>query len=67
MKVMNIEGMSCGNCKNHVEKALNAIDGVSATVDLKDNSATIELAKDVDNSVLTKAVEDAGYTVLGFK
>lgn len=67
MKKMNIEGMMCAHCQAHVEKALNGIDGVQATVDLKNNCANIELSKEVDETVLTKAVEDAGYTVKGFE
>lgn len=67
MKTMNIEGMMCAHCQAHVEKALNEIDGVKATVDLKNNCAHIELTKDVDESILKKAVEDAGYTVKGFQ
>ncbi len=67
MKVMNIEGMMCKNCQSHVEKALNAIEGVSATVDLQNNCANIELSREVEEAVLTKAVEEAGYKVLGYK
>lgn len=67
MKKMNIEGMMCAHCQAHVEKALNGIDGVHAIVDLKNNCANIELSKDVDETILTKAVEDAGYTVKGFE
>ncbi|WP_028043450.1 heavy metal translocating P-type ATPase [Candidatus Stoquefichus massiliensis] len=66
-KVMNIEGMMCAHCQAHVEKALNTIDGVKATVDLKNNCASIELSKDIDESVLAKAVEEAGYKVVGFQ
>ncbi len=65
MKTMVIEGMMCMHCKAHVEKALNDIDGVSATVDLEAKTATIE--GDVDNDILTKAVTDAGYTVISVK
>lgn len=64
---MNIEGMMCVHCQSHVDKALNGIDGVQATVDLENNCAYIEMEKDIDQSVLTKAVEDAGYTVKGFE
>lgn len=64
---MNIEGMMCQHCKAHVDKALNGIDGVKATVDLENNCAYIELEKDVAQAVLTKAVEDAGYEVKGFE
>lgn len=67
MKIMNIEGMMCAHCQAHVEKALNAIDGVSASVDLKNKCAHVELSKDIDESILIKAVEDAGYTVKGIQ
>ena len=62
MKTMIIEGMMCEHCKAHVEKALNTIDGVSATVDLAAKSAII--TGDATDDVLTKAVTDAGYKVI---
>lgn len=67
MKKMNIEGMMCVHCQSHVEKALNAIQGVHATVDLKNNCAYIEADASIHEDVLSKAVEDAGYTVKGFE
>lgn len=60
-KIIKIEGMACGHCSARVEKALNAIDGVSATVDLEAKTASITLTKPVDDQVLIKAVTDAGY------
>ena len=65
MKTMVIEGMMCVRCKAHVENALNAIEGVTATVDLDSKTATI--SGDVSNEVLTKAVTDAGYEVISIK
>ncbi|MBE6824025.1 MAG: cadmium-translocating P-type ATPase [Ruminococcaceae bacterium] len=65
MKTMIIDGMMCMHCKAHVEKALNAIDGVSATVDLESKSASV--TGDVSNEVLKKAVIDAGYTVISIE
>ena len=62
-KVMVIEGMSCGHCSARVEKALNAIDGVSAKVDLEKKEAAIELSGTVDDAALKAAVEEAGYEV----
>lgn len=62
-KSMIIEGMSCSHCSARVEKALNAIDGVSAHVVLDEKKAYLTLTKDVPDSALTEAVEDAGYTV----
>ncbi|MEG0177266.1 heavy metal translocating P-type ATPase [Anaerorhabdus sp.] len=66
-KTILIEGMSCGHCQARVEKALNAIDGVHATVDLASKSANIQLTKDVANEILKKAIEDAGYDVVSIK
>ncbi len=65
MKKMTIEGMMCMHCKAHVEKALNAIDGVTAVVDLDNKCANI--TGDIDNETLTKAVSDAGYTVVSIE
>ncbi len=62
MKTMVIEGMMCMHCKAHVEKALNSIEGVTATVDLESKTATI--SGDVADEVLKKAVTDAGYEVI---
>ncbi len=64
-KKIMIEGMSCGHCVANVEKALNAIDGVSASVDLESNSATVTLTKEVADDTLKNAITEAGYTVTG--
>ena len=62
-KTMTVEGMSCGHCSSRVEQALNAIDGVTATVNLEAKTATLQLASEVPDDTLRKAVEDAGYEV----
>ena len=62
MKVL-IEGMFCNHCKQHVEEALNSLDGVSATVDLKKKCAMVENTKNVSNQQIINAVENAGYKV----
>lgn len=63
-KVLKIEGMMCAHCTGRVEKALNDMDGVSATVSLEDKSAEVTLSKDVSDDALVKAVTDAGYEVV---
>lgn len=64
-KTMNIEGMMCPHCEAAVKKALEGVDGVSsAEVSHKAGTAKLELLKDVDNAVLTKAVEDKDYKVV---
>jgi Cu+-exporting ATPase len=60
-KIITINGMMCDHCKMHVEKALNALDGVSASVDLKGKKAEVTLTADVSDETLKKAVRDAGY------
>ncbi len=63
-KTMKIEGMMCPHCEARVKKVLEAIDGVaSAEVSHKKGTAVVTLAKAVDDGVLKKAVEDAGYDV----
>ena len=64
-RTMKIEGMMCAHCSGRVEKALSAIEGVSAVeMSLEGKSATLTLSKDVDNQVLTDAVTQAGYEVV---
>jgi Cu2+-exporting ATPase len=41
-KEFNVEGMHCGHCRMQVEKALNAIPGIRATVTLAPPVATVE-------------------------
>ncbi len=64
-KTMKIEGMMCGHCEAAVKKALEALDGVAgAEVSHEKGTAVVTLEKDVDNAVLTKAVEDKDYKVV---
>ena len=60
-KTMKIEGMMCAHCSGRVEKALNELPGVTATVNLEAGTATVQ--GEASNETLTKAVTDAGYTV----
>ena len=61
-KKVVIEGMMCQHCRAHVDKALNAIPGASATVDL--DSKTAVVAGDVSDEAIRAAVEEAGYKVI---
>lgn len=66
-KTIIVEGMSCGHCSARVEKALNAMEGVEAKVDLAAKTATVTLSKEVNDTDLKKSVEDAGYVVTEIK
>lgn len=59
-----IGGMSCDGCAQNVENALNALDGVWATVTLADHTARVRSKHPVDREVLEGAVKDAGYYVM---
>lgn len=63
-KKIFIEGMGSDHCAKIVEKALKGICGVkAANVDLKDKSATVELAHDVDDEKFQAAIGSAGFAV----
>lgn len=66
-KTMKIEGMMCTHCSGRVEQALNAIEGVSAKVDLEKKSAYLALSAPVSDEILKAAVTDAGYTVISLE
>ena len=64
MFTMKIEGMKCPHCQAAVTKALNALEGVKAEVNLEKKEAYIEASKEVTKEALTEAVTEAGYEVL---
>ena len=61
MKTVTIEGMMCAHCAAHVEKALNALEGVKATVDLAAGTAAVE--GNAADDAIRAAITEAGYTV----
>ena len=64
-KTMIIDGMHCAHCKASAEKALASVPGVSAaTVDLDAKKATIATDGSASDQALTKAIDDAGFTVV---
>ena len=65
-KTIQIEGMMCGHCEATVKKALEALPQVdSAEVSHTAGTAVVTLNADVEDAVLTKAVEDKDYKVTG--
>ena len=64
-KTMKIEGMMCGHCEARVKKCLEALPQVDqAEVSHENGTAIVTLNADVDDAVLTKAVEDQDYKVI---
>ena len=64
MYTMKIEGMMCPHCQAAVTKALNAMEGVKAEVNLEKQEAYVEAEAKVTKEDLTKAVVEAGYEVV---
>ena len=61
---LSIEGMTCSSCVNAVEKALNNIDGVRATINFATETAHVLAPADMDVKELIKTVEKAGYKAI---
>lgn len=59
--VLDIEGMTCASCVARVEKRLERLDGVSASVNLATESARVDYPRELDPAVLISAVREAGY------
>ena len=66
-KTIVIEGMMCQNCVKHVQKAIDSVEGVSGTVSLESNSATITYQDESVISLVKDAIKEAGYPVIGEK
>ncbi|HET6736628.1 heavy metal translocating P-type ATPase [Mycobacterium sp.] len=59
---LQIGGMTCASCAARIEKKLNKIDGVIATVNFATEKAHVNYVGDVSPDQLVTVVEDAGYT-----
>ncbi|HBL83460.1 MAG: copper-binding protein [Clostridiales bacterium GWF2_38_85] len=60
-KILKIEGMSCNHCKMAVEKALNALENVTAAVDLANKQAELTITGDVSEKLIVDTVNELGY------
>jgi Cu+-exporting ATPase len=58
---LSIDGMSCAACASRVERALESVDGVEASVNLATERATVAVPGGVAPAELVRAVEAAGY------
>ncbi|MFD1049658.1 cation transporter, partial [Kibdelosporangium lantanae] len=57
-----IGGMTCASCANRIERKLNKVDGVSATVNYATEKAKVTYPDTLTADDLVKVVETAGYT-----
>lgn len=59
-----IGGMSCEGCARRVEGAIDALDDVWATVDLREHTARVLGKTPIDRPAVEAAVKGAGYYVM---
>ncbi|MBX6383022.1 MAG: copper-translocating P-type ATPase [Microbispora sp.] len=59
---LSIGGMTCASCANRIERKLNKLEGVTATVNFATEKAKVTFPADLDPQALIAEVEKAGYT-----
>lgn len=69
--IIDVQGMTCGNCVKHVTEELTGLDGVSA-VDVNLNAGgvspvTVTSTAPLDETAVREAVDEAGYTVTAIR
>lgn len=60
-KLIQIDGMVCGSCREHLENALNRLPGVWAEVSLENKRAAVRMKEKVSDNELRRTVREAGY------
>ncbi len=61
---LNVDGMHCANCARRIENALNATEGVWATVTLENKTVQVYSKNILTEEELSKKISDAGYTLI---
>jgi Cu+-exporting ATPase len=59
---LSIGGMTCASCATRIEKKLNKLDGVSASVNYATEKAKVTYSDSLDPAVLVATIEATGYT-----
>lgn len=65
--IFKVEGMSCNHCKQSIEGAVRALEGVTgAAVDLEQNQVEVTFnPQTIKKEELQSAISNAGYRVVG--
>ena len=61
-RTLKLEGMTCSACVNSIERALNNLVGVSATVNFASETAHILAPAEISTKKLIETVKSAGYS-----
>lgn len=57
-----ISGMTCASCASRIERKLNKLEGVQATVNYATEKAAVEMPAGIDPAALLAAIDSAGYS-----
>ena len=63
-KKLVLQGLHCEGCKIALEKAINDLEGASAEVNLKEQTLTVSMEKEITDEILTHVVMRAGFAVV---
>ena len=59
---LRIEGMTCSSCVASIERVLNELPGVTATVNFATETAHVMVPAEMNSKELIGAIKSAGYT-----
>ena len=63
-RTFSVSGMTCSSCVNSIEKTLNEIEDVSASVNFATETVHILAPLDVKNAEIIKKIKGAGYSAV---
>jgi copper chaperone len=66
-KKIQLEGMSCKHCVNHVTEALKEIGAKDVEVNLDKKLATADVREDITDEIIKEAIEEVGYEVVSIE
>ena len=58
---LDVQGMTCASCAGRIEKKLNRLEGVNATVNYATEKATVHTGKGTTAQALIETIEQTGY------
>lgn len=58
---LEIDGMTCANCRRKVENAFNSLDGIYAAADLEKKQVVVHMKEKLTDGEMRDIVKKAGY------